>query len=194
MEQGDLEGNNRRDGEGMSITKFFVSNLPEGCTPQELRCCLEGFRKISGMYVAKKGIKEGAVKMGDYKLKVNIARFALENSGSADHPEENSNRFNVSGLGNRSNMFNFRDSRSYSDVLGKAKVSGDVSKDKGGYQVAEKSIIDKVLAVPDRTIAFKEMFRLAVVGRTVDLETLVDFDRLLRIARTTYSKIQYLGG
>ncbi|KAJ0806725.1 hypothetical protein HanPI659440_Chr02g0092551 [Helianthus annuus] len=35
---------------------------------------------------------------------------------------------------------------------------------------------------------------VAVVGRTVDLETLVDLDRLLRIAKVTYGKIQYLGG
>ncbi|KAJ0713943.1 hypothetical protein HanPI659440_Chr13g0484121 [Helianthus annuus] len=38
------------------------------------------------------------------------------------------------------------------------------------------------------------MFRRAVVGRTVDLETLVYFDRLLRIAGTDFSNIQYLGG
>ncbi|KAJ0611547.1 hypothetical protein HanHA300_Chr01g0017001 [Helianthus annuus] len=35
---------------------------------------------------------------------------------------------------------------------------------------------------------------VAVVGRTVDLETLVDLDRLLRIAKVTYGKIQFLGG
>ncbi|KAJ0715234.1 hypothetical protein HanPI659440_Chr13g0498791 [Helianthus annuus] len=35
---------------------------------------------------------------------------------------------------------------------------------------------------------------VAVVGRTVDLETLVDLDRLLRIAKVSYGKIQYLGG
>ncbi|KAM0024592.1 hypothetical protein Hdeb2414_s0022g00617571 [Helianthus debilis subsp. tardiflorus] len=33
-----------------------------------------------------------------------------------------------------------------------------------------------------------------MVGRTVDLATLVDFDRLLKIAGTIYSKIQYLVG
>ncbi|KAJ0789777.1 hypothetical protein HanPI659440_Chr05g0207461 [Helianthus annuus] len=48
--------------------------------------------------------------------------------------------------------------------------------------------------IPDRTAAFKELFGIFVVGRTVNLETLVDFDKLLRIAKVPYSRIQYLGG
>ncbi|KAM0019646.1 hypothetical protein Hdeb2414_s0025g00658211 [Helianthus debilis subsp. tardiflorus] len=36
--------------------------------------------------------------------------------------------------------------------------------------------------------------RVMVVGRTVNLETLVDLDRLLRIAKVSFSRIQYLGG
>ncbi|KAJ0930452.1 hypothetical protein HanPSC8_Chr04g0149481 [Helianthus annuus] len=35
---------------------------------------------------------------------------------------------------------------------------------------------------------------MALVGRTVDLETLVDFDKLLRIAKLTVANLQYLGG
>ncbi|KAJ0524537.1 hypothetical protein HanHA300_Chr09g0301611 [Helianthus annuus] len=35
---------------------------------------------------------------------------------------------------------------------------------------------------------------LALVGRTVDLETLVDFDKLLRIAKLSVANLQYLGG
>ncbi|KAJ0466504.1 hypothetical protein HanPSC8_Chr14g0596811 [Helianthus annuus] len=38
------------------------------------------------------------------------------------------------------------------------------------------------------------MVGCAVVGRTVNLETLVDFDKLMRIAKLAYSRIQYLGG
>ncbi|KAJ0698746.1 hypothetical protein HanRHA438_Chr10g0430821 [Helianthus annuus] len=48
--------------------------------------------------------------------------------------------------------------------------------------------------VPDRTAAFSDLFETAVVGRTVDLETLVDLDKVLRIAKTPFAKIHYLGG
>ncbi|KAF5763710.1 hypothetical protein HanXRQr2_Chr15g0683551 [Helianthus annuus] len=132
--------------------------------------------------------------MGDYKLKANISRFAMENSGFVDQPEVKSNRPNVAGVGDRSRLFNVRDFRSYSDVMGKAKVAGGYSKETRGNQVPEKRECEKVLVVPDRTVAFKELLGLAVVGKTVDLETLVDFDRLLRIIGTVYLKIQYLGG
>ncbi|KAF5763192.1 hypothetical protein HanXRQr2_Chr15g0677431 [Helianthus annuus] len=50
------------------------------------------------------------------------------------------------------------------------------------------------VVVPDRTAAFREQWGAALVGRTVDLETLVDLDRLLRIAKVVVSNIQYLGG
>ncbi|KAJ0692481.1 putative RNA recognition motif domain, nucleotide-binding alpha-beta plait domain superfamily [Helianthus annuus] len=200
-----------RVGAVKNITKFYVANLPDGCTPWELRCCLEGFREISGTYVEKKRDKGGCrfgfvsfvdvkdrrelekllkgVKMGDYKLKANISRFAMENSGSVDQPEVKSNRPNVAGVGDRSRLFNVRDFRSYSDVMGKAKVAGGYSKETRGNQVPEKRECEKVLVVPDRTVAFKELLGLAVVGKTVNLETLVDFDRLLRIIGTVYLKI-----
>ncbi|KAF5790238.1 hypothetical protein HanXRQr2_Chr09g0380801 [Helianthus annuus] len=63
----------------------------------------------------------------------------------------------------------------------------------GGSKLAD-CFASKVLVVPDRTLAFKELFGLAVVGRAVDLETSVDFDKLLRIAKVPFSRIQYLGG
>ncbi|KAJ0617142.1 hypothetical protein HanIR_Chr02g0098191 [Helianthus annuus] len=51
-----------------------------------------------------------------------------------------------------------------------------------------------MVVIPDRTQAFAGSPGIAFVGRRVDLETLVDFDRLLRIAGTEVNKIQYLGG
>ncbi|KAM0058235.1 hypothetical protein Hdeb2414_s0005g00167891 [Helianthus debilis subsp. tardiflorus] len=53
---------------------------------------------------------------------------------------------------------------------------------------------NKVVVVPDRTAGFKELYGISVVARTVDLETLVDFDKLLRTAKVPFSRIQYLGG
>ncbi|KAF5793149.1 hypothetical protein HanRHA438_Chr09g0426451 [Helianthus annuus] len=53
---------------------------------------------------------------------------------------------------------------------------------------------EKMVVVHDSSQAFAGSSGLALVGRTVDLETLVDFDRLLRIVGTEVSNIQYLGG
>ncbi|KAM0049625.1 putative RNA recognition motif domain, nucleotide-binding alpha-beta plait domain superfamily [Helianthus debilis subsp. tardiflorus] len=199
-------------GGGLNLTKFFVSNLPEGCTPWELRRCLEGFGDLSGTYVAKKRDKTGSrfgfacfknvkdkselekvlrgVRMGDFKLKVNIGKFAVENSGQSNvHGGEQQVRKPVQeGGGYRE--FKSRDSRSYMEALGKSKVCGDPSVDHGSTSWVK----EKVLVVPDRTVAFKDLFGLGLVGRMANLETLVDFDRLMKIASMEYSRIQYLGG
>ncbi|MFS7906135.1 putative RNA recognition motif domain, nucleotide-binding alpha-beta plait domain superfamily [Helianthus anomalus] len=90
-----------------NITKLFVPNLPEGSTPWELRKCLESFGVIFGTFVVKKRDKFGSrfgfvsfkdvvnrqellnslrgVKMVECSLKINIARFAAENSGVFGH-------------------------------------------------------------------------------------------------------------
>ncbi|KAJ0862986.1 hypothetical protein HanPSC8_Chr12g0524671 [Helianthus annuus] len=81
-----------------------------------------------------------------------------------------------------------RDGRSFREVLGNSLASAEVASGGGSY-VAGKSVI-----VPDRMAAFNEVVGLAVVGRTVDLETLVDLDKLMRIGKVPFSKIQYLGG
>ncbi|KAJ0774239.1 hypothetical protein HanOQP8_Chr03g0109291 [Helianthus annuus] len=128
--------------------------------------------------------------MGSCKLKVNIARFAVENSGIDVQTGAKTYNPGSSGAEEKSKNFNVRDSRSYREVLGKFKVNGDSILESGG----SSGISEKVLVVPDRTIVFNEVFGVALVGKTVDLETLVDFDRLLKIAGTEYVKIQYLGG
>ncbi|KAJ0532450.1 putative RNA recognition motif domain, nucleotide-binding alpha-beta plait domain superfamily [Helianthus annuus] len=95
-------GQERRSGDHRKITKFYVSNHPTGCTPWELSSFLGVFGEIVGTYIARKTDKEGNrfgfmsfkdmrniadlernllnVKMGGNKLKINIARFAVENA------------------------------------------------------------------------------------------------------------------
>ncbi|MFS7995811.1 putative RNA-binding domain superfamily [Helianthus anomalus] len=142
------------------------------------------YRELAGTYVAKKRDKGGrrfgfasfknvkdkselvrmlkGVKLGGCKLFVNIARFALENSDGGKPADYSILKPNNVGTGN-SRTFNFRDSRSYSDVLGKGKT------DEAGKE--------KTVVVPHRMVALSDLWGRAVVGRTVDL------DRLLRIAR-----------
>ncbi|MFS7915909.1 putative RNA recognition motif domain, nucleotide-binding alpha-beta plait domain superfamily [Helianthus anomalus] len=112
-----------------NITKLFVSNLPEGCTPLELRKCLEGFGVITGTFVAKKKrqcrnklVKNlRGVKMGDFNIKINIARFAFENSGFSDKPEVKPQSARASSQAYNCKTSNFRDFRSYCDVAGSSK-------------------------------------------------------------------------
>ncbi|KAJ0577372.1 hypothetical protein HanOQP8_Chr05g0189471 [Helianthus annuus] len=91
-------------------------------------------------------------------------------------------------LGGDVRMSSFRDFRSFRDVLGKGKEKEDGGST-GAFQDSGKMVV-----VPDRTNAMQELKGVAVVGRTVDLETLVDLDHLLRIAKVSYGHIQYLGG
>ncbi|MFS7968921.1 hypothetical protein Hanom_Chr09g00803131 [Helianthus anomalus] len=81
----------------------------------------------------------------------------------------------------------------FCDVLGNSSGAGKSDLEAGGLKTVVRSS-SNVLIVPDRTLAFNEFFGVAVVGRTVDLETLVDLDKLLRYAKVPYSRIQYLGG
>ncbi|KAM0016357.1 hypothetical protein Hdeb2414_s0017g00509811 [Helianthus debilis subsp. tardiflorus] len=177
------------DGKYQEVTKFFVTNLPEGCTPWDLRQGLEGFEDIVELEKSLRGAK-----LGSAKLKINIAKFALENSGFSVQQEVKKSNHSSSRQEDRSRLFNLRDVRSYSDVLGKSKVDEEANLVNKGTKVVDNFDISKVLIVPDRTTAFKELFGVAVVGRTMDLETLVDLDKLLRIAKVSYTRIQYLGG
>ncbi|KAJ0582905.1 putative RNA-directed DNA polymerase [Helianthus annuus] len=199
-----------------SITKYFVTNLPEGCTPWELRCGLERFGDITGTFIAKKRDKFGnrfgfvsfknvrdrqeleknlgGVKLGDCKLKVNIARFALENSGVSAEPEIRNQYSKPPGQPFSGNLFNLRDARRYCDVVGTSKAPGGSVNFRDDGKESNQKVEEKSVVVPDRAGAFGNLSGLALVGRTVDLETLVDFDRLLRIAKIVVANIQYLGG
>ncbi|KAJ0559311.1 putative RNA recognition motif domain, nucleotide-binding alpha-beta plait domain superfamily [Helianthus annuus] len=213
-----MEGGPSHPGRLGGITKFFITNLPEGCTPWELKCGLVGLGDVWGTYVAKKRDKEGrrfgfasfkdvrdkselerslkGLKLGGCKLVVNIARFAKENGGGGalggppKDPELSKHHPFPQGT---ARTFNYRDARSYSEVLGKGK--GEESGLGGGNSSSVSSNVGrKSIVIPDRSTAFKELWRRAVVARTVDLETLVDLDQLLRIAKTEVDMIQYLGG
>ncbi|KAJ0571130.1 putative RNA recognition motif domain, nucleotide-binding alpha-beta plait domain superfamily [Helianthus annuus] len=186
----------------IELTKFFVSNLPEQCSSLELGDFFGTFGDVVGVYVARKRDKNGnrfgfvtfkgvrdkkemegrlkGAKLGESKLWVNVARFAVENASLAAYPGVKFNRSDLSGPLEWNKVFNIRDNRSYSDV---GSCSGV------GNAVAEKMVV-----VPDRMSAYKELHGLAVVGRTTDLETLVDFNRLMKIAKFEYSRLQYLGG
>ncbi|KAJ0485317.1 putative RNA recognition motif domain, nucleotide-binding alpha-beta plait domain superfamily [Helianthus annuus] len=203
-----------RPGGSRNITKFFITNLPEGCTPWELKCGVANFGEVSGTFVAKKRDKDGrrfgfasfkdvkdtselekalkGIKLGGCKLIVNIARFSFDN-GAGGVPVNNSVQRPRQVCNDSGRQFNTRDFRSYRDVLGKGKVEGS-SKEVGG-SYSDSSVGGwKSVVVPDRTATFRDLWGVAMVAKSVDLETLVDLNRLFRIAKVNYTNIQYLGG
>ncbi|KAJ0806002.1 hypothetical protein HanPI659440_Chr02g0084701 [Helianthus annuus] len=104
---------------------------------------------------------------------------------SAQRPQQESNDYG--------RQFNTRDCRSYREVVGKGKIEG-LSKEVGG-SFSDRCAGDwKSIVVPDRTAAFRNLWGVAMVAKSVNLETLVDLNRLLSIAKVKYSSIQYLGG
>ncbi|KAJ0545552.1 putative RNA recognition motif domain, nucleotide-binding alpha-beta plait domain superfamily [Helianthus annuus] len=82
------------------ITKFYVTNLPDNCSGANLAREVRNFGEIFDIYVARKRDKVGrrfafvslldvkdrqemekvlsSIRLGEYKLKVNVARFVLE--------------------------------------------------------------------------------------------------------------------
>ncbi|KAF5795822.1 putative RNA-directed DNA polymerase [Helianthus annuus] len=200
----------------LGLSKFFVSNLPDRCSSVAVGEFFSVFGNVARVYVARKRDKNGnnfgfvtfkgvkdtkdlegrlkGIKMGSFKLQVNLARFAAENSGASASPAVGTGLPIRSGSGawGQGNVDSLRDGRSYSDVLGKnkGKVSSSSVRDGGIDGVP----VVRSVVVPDRISAFKELTGLAVIGRTVNLETLVDFDKLLRIAKVIFTRIQYLGG
>ncbi|MFS8025762.1 hypothetical protein Hanom_Chr16g01479011 [Helianthus anomalus] len=192
-----MDGDIHRPGGFGGITKFFISKLSEGCTHWELKCGLVGLGEVTGTYVAKKWIKKlerslKGLRLGGCKRYVNIAKFAMENGSSGNLKESNVPKPRKSDYG-ANKSFNIRDSRSYSDVLGKGKMEGS-DKESGSSLPASGLVGWKTIMIPDGVAAFRELWGKAVVGRTVYLETLVDLDCLLRIAKVVYANIQYLGG
>ncbi|KAJ0715453.1 hypothetical protein HanPI659440_Chr13g0501311 [Helianthus annuus] len=134
------------------------------------------------------------IKMGDHKLKVNVAKFAVENGSSSGSARVFSGNSSSARVGVRGFPFNFRDSRSFRDVVGKEKGAMDLNKETGGAHQVEVLSGELSVVVPENLVVFEDLKGRAVVARTVDLETLVDLDKLLSIAGTSFTRIQYVGG
>ncbi|KAM0028601.1 hypothetical protein Hdeb2414_s0018g00515841 [Helianthus debilis subsp. tardiflorus] len=118
----------------------------------------------------------------------------MENSGVSIDPEVRAYTAKVSGQASYGNISNLTDARKYSDVVGTSKAAGGSKMFREDRKKEDKKVFKKSIVVPDRTGAFSNHFGLSLVGRTVDLETLVYFDRLLRIANIIVANIQYLRG
>ncbi|KAJ0703642.1 putative nucleotide-binding alpha-beta plait domain superfamily, RNA-binding domain superfamily [Helianthus annuus] len=187
---------------------------------------MQRFGEVWKSYVAKKRDKSGnrfgfisfksvskwkdlekkinGVNIGGCKLKVNVARFAVENNGMDRESDkkkfsegESDKKGKAVGQGvgafpqEGPKSFGMRGVRSYRDVVNPTSAglgpSGSVLSP-GGCRTG------RVVMISEEVSGGTGLYRRAVVGRTVDLDTLVIFDRLLRIGKVDFLRIQYLGG
>ncbi|KAJ0776316.1 putative RNA recognition motif domain, nucleotide-binding alpha-beta plait domain superfamily [Helianthus annuus] len=199
------------------ITKFFVTNLPSGCNPWDISEFVKVFGEVAGVYIAKKKDKDGnrfgfvsfnnvrdakeleralnGTKMGDSKLKVNIARFATENVGLLDAAEtRKKDAPDLQKGGNHVNQ-QFRNNdfikegggRLFSDLFVKGNgASGGVSS-----SLPKEGIM---VEAHENILAFQELIGSAAVGRCSNLMILNSLFSLMTKAGVGEFSVSYLGG
>ncbi|PWA94625.1 RNA-directed DNA polymerase, eukaryota [Artemisia annua] len=142
-------------GRSTSDYKLFVTNLPEGCSGTDLAEHVRPFGQIFNLYIARKRDKGGNrfgfvsmldvkdkddllkslrnIRMGEYKLWFNIARFVLEDGEISSRQENmpnkpsyvaNNNRADGVHMDPRLNAF-VTEKRSFKDSLVGKKLSVD---------------------------------------------------------------------
>ncbi|PWA44295.1 nucleotide-binding alpha-beta plait domain-containing protein [Artemisia annua] len=212
------EGRTSGNGEHR-ITKFFISNLPKGCTPWDVKYVLGGFGEVASAYIARKYDKFGCrfffisfravkdvrslelrlngVKMGHNKLRVNVAKFATENV-EIENLGEKKGEVKKGKEAYKSNghfeetekaRSNYRGGYSYKDTL----VNKE-SRDNNNVESMEAVYSSKVVVIPEATQAFKELHGRALVGRVESLEKLITLDKLMVEAGIGEMVITYIGG
>ncbi|PWA51972.1 nucleotide-binding alpha-beta plait domain-containing protein [Artemisia annua] len=204
------KGRQRMNGDPIGMgdtTKFFISNIPTGCNPWELSGFLGCFREVVGSYIARKRDKEGnrfgfvtfkkvrnavelekrmnGVKMGQCRLKVNIAKFAMENIGIWDSEEKsyknkekldnNYGRNFDSKEASRRPRVNVQPIQTGVGLSFKDALDGKVSVSPGNKE--EYSC--KSIKVPDNVVALFEIRRKSLIGRVYDLKTLSRINKIL---------------
>ncbi|KAI3824186.1 hypothetical protein L1987_05636 [Smallanthus sonchifolius] len=141
--------------------------------------------------------------MGNSKLRVNIAKFAIENAGllgderevkekgPAPEPRLTRQHAQVKSkvVANQKGGMSYRDAvggKKFKDMADRppVNVAGDVST---GTQ-------DLVVEIPEDTKAFQEWHGKALVGRCVDVATLTKLNLLLGDAGFRFDSLTYLGG
>ncbi|KAJ0713704.1 putative RNA recognition motif domain, nucleotide-binding alpha-beta plait domain superfamily [Helianthus annuus] len=207
--------NKKRKGSGLGVgsksdvSKFFVTNIPQGCRPWDLANAFRPFGEIAGSFIAKKKDKEGRifgfvsfrgvrdvedlksslskVKMGGNKLLVNVPLFAKEN-GNLKPSAPPGGRDKRTGEVHSSSQGVF--SKGHGDHHVKKGVSFlDILTNKSHSDgVEDVVVIDPVIS------SFSSVKEKAVVGRTLGFKELRFLNSSLTSAGFVNAAIQYVGG
>ncbi|KAJ0629388.1 putative RNA recognition motif domain, nucleotide-binding alpha-beta plait domain superfamily [Helianthus annuus] len=202
MENRGRGGVGRRGGE--KVTKFFIGNLPERCSSRDLEDFFKDMGEIVWIYIARrrdsKGCRFGFIsfinvkdireleknmhntKMGDKRLKVNVAKFT-STGGEQPHPpmDYRNNQQLPERQKSERNSFvaNQQGGMSWKDTLMKDQ---------------RQNVQEEIIEVSQFVQAFKDRYGRALVGRVIDLVTLRTLDCLASKAGVVGMEIQYIGG
>ncbi|KAJ0641671.1 putative RNA recognition motif domain, nucleotide-binding alpha-beta plait domain superfamily [Helianthus annuus] len=209
---------NDRQGEGNNkvISKFFVSNLPQKCSSQDLKVVLGGFGRYEGAYIARKLDKWGKrfafvsfaevndsgrmveaisdVWIGSYKLFITVARFVdgmkVQQPAATDHVRKEK-AVNIQDHAN-SNIENHEGRGVNSSVKG----LHDSATGNGRsflYSVLNRNKVD-VIRVDDVVERFSHYKGIGLVGRVVAFNILCTLNVLIHKFGCYSVDLKYLGG
>lgn len=185
------------------ITKLFVNNLPDRCSGADLAAVLRGMGTIFDIYIARKRNKEGkrfgfvsfldvkdckellktlsSVRLGDFKLKFNIARFVLE-EGEIDQSKRDVRKTRPSktaGKGPSLKPFVF----TWVEVNNMSFKEASTGESMG-----------KMVTVDDSVEAFRSMHGRTIYVRLKSLEVLKNIRSTLREMKLQEGFVRYIGG
>ncbi|PWA94018.1 RNA-directed DNA polymerase, eukaryota [Artemisia annua] len=211
--------NNKGEAKGYEdVTKFFVSNLPNGCIPGEVSEFFGCFGEVVGSYIARKRDKEGnrfgfvtfrkvsstadlvrrmnSVKMGSCRLKVNVTKFAMENIGRREVEEKAGRMHNTKvPVGRKQDEFVVEREKTVRHSQSVGMSFKDILEGKPSVSPGFQSVpSNKSIKVPDNVVAFYEIRGKALVGRVRDLKTLTCMNKILVEYGFGGFDIVYVGG
>ncbi|KAJ0764965.1 putative RNA recognition motif domain, nucleotide-binding alpha-beta plait domain superfamily [Helianthus annuus] len=188
------------------ITKFYVTNIPDNCSGANLAREVRNFGEIFDIYVARKRDKVGrrfafvslldvkdrremekvlsSIRLGEYKLKVNVARFVLEEGEVNDRrsffPPKNERpekKFNAEeGNRRQANQNTF-----HANAMSFKEAFSGASRGKS-------------IEVEDSVCAFESLHGRSLVLKVCSLEVLQRVKRLLEEMKLGEGEVRYLGG
>ncbi|MFS8022722.1 putative RNA-binding domain superfamily [Helianthus anomalus] len=169
-----VKGVGSGNGFNPKICKFFVSNIPKGCRLWDLANAFRVYGDIGVHDVEGLEARLVNMKLGGYKLLVNVARFAKENEAS--HRYRGGSNRGVEGRGFDNNL----------KFDGKPRQSAKVYKEVSNGKSFWKLIL--------RFLLFPRIFGRALAGRTRDFSVLRKINVSLKETGFRDIEIQYLGG
>ncbi|KAJ0786270.1 putative RNA recognition motif domain, nucleotide-binding alpha-beta plait domain superfamily [Helianthus annuus] len=177
------------------ILKVFVTNLPEGCSGNDLALHVRPFGNIFDLYIARKRDKGGnrfgfislldvkdkddllrdlrTIRMGDYKLWFNVARFVLEEGEINNHRVEKPYK---------------------AEPRKEVHCNVEVNSTEVGAKSFKDMLVGRSITVVNDGVRFGSVHGLAVVARLVDFSVLKSIKILLKELSFKEERIQYIGG
>ncbi|XP_035830121.1 uncharacterized protein LOC110945003 [Helianthus annuus] len=207
-------GNNQHEEntKRQDLTKFYIANIPERCSGDDIRRFLEIYGEIEGIYVARKRNKMGQrfafvsfakvidkydleknlrkTKIGDNKLFVSIAKFVDGESVGSDYK-------NAKQTDNRKEI-----PKNIEKNDQEIKLTMEQGGSVHGIGTSFRDILTKNVSIKDADMialapninAFNQWHDKTIVGRVLDFQKLVSLRRWLREKELRNIKIKYIGG